>query len=449
MLFSIEMSIRKKLYDYWARPNIRAAVQNSGILFVDKAIRLGAGLLVGLWVARYMGPENYGLFGYGLSLVGVISTFSLLGLDGIMVRWLVRYPRKSGQILGTGIVLRGVASGILFLLLMGWAFTGEAHLNKDAIFFLGLSLLIQPLYLLRYYFDAKLMAKSIVRIELTSFLLCTFIKIIIVYCEGGLALFFAVYTLEVLISVLGISKLFSNVEGLARCRFSMKIARLLIRHGVPVVLLGSAVIIYMRIDQVMLLRLSTLSQAGFYAAATRLSEIWAFVPAALAASASPAIIRAGHQNRRLYLERLQRLASFLTLLSYLVVAFVGLSAKWVVPVLFGDNYAPAATMLMIHIFGQIGIFQAYVTWIYYTNEKLSRIVAVNLWLVAFFNVGFNMVAIPLWGGVGAAIATALSYSVCIPFCAGLFKRSRPMFWVALNAFWLKGLFPKSQNTPAK
>ncbi len=63
---------------------------NTSWLFAEKILRMFVGLFVGIWVARYLGPEKYGLLSYAQSFVGFFTAIATLGLDGIVVRELVK-----------------------------------------------------------------------------------------------------------------------------------------------------------------------------------------------------------------------------------------------------------------------------------------------------------------------------------------------------------------------
>ena len=64
--------------------------KNTSWLFGEKILRMVVGLFVGIWVARYLGPEQFGLFSYSQSFVGLFIAIATLGLDGIVVRELVK-----------------------------------------------------------------------------------------------------------------------------------------------------------------------------------------------------------------------------------------------------------------------------------------------------------------------------------------------------------------------
>ena len=79
-------------------------------MFAEKILRMIVGLFVGVWVARYLGPANFGLFSYVQSFVGLFSVIATLGLDDIVVRELVKDNSRSNELLGTAFGLKIIAS---------------------------------------------------------------------------------------------------------------------------------------------------------------------------------------------------------------------------------------------------------------------------------------------------------------------------------------------------
>lgn len=63
--------------------------KNTSWLFGEKILRMIMALFVGVWVARYLGPEKFGLLSYAQSFVALFSVVASLGLDGLVVRELV------------------------------------------------------------------------------------------------------------------------------------------------------------------------------------------------------------------------------------------------------------------------------------------------------------------------------------------------------------------------
>ena len=87
-------------------------VGNTNWLIFQNIYSMMLSLVVGALSARYLGPSNYGLIGYGTSLVNLFTSISQLGLDSILMNEMVCHPEKKGTIMGTALCMRLVASTI-------------------------------------------------------------------------------------------------------------------------------------------------------------------------------------------------------------------------------------------------------------------------------------------------------------------------------------------------
>ena len=100
------------------RHNLQAILGNSTWLFLDKIIRMGVGLIVGVWVARYLGPGQFGLLNYAMAFTALFGAVATLGLDGIVIRELVKSSERRDVILGSAFVLKLMGASIAFLSIM-------------------------------------------------------------------------------------------------------------------------------------------------------------------------------------------------------------------------------------------------------------------------------------------------------------------------------------------
>ena len=98
------------------RHGLQAIVGNSGWLFADKILRMIVGLFVGAWVARYLGPEQYGLWNFSIAFTALFGAFASLGLDSIVVRELVNHPERENELLGSVFILKLIV-GIVAILI--------------------------------------------------------------------------------------------------------------------------------------------------------------------------------------------------------------------------------------------------------------------------------------------------------------------------------------------
>ncbi len=87
-------------------PGFRKYFANTSWLLGERILRMIVSLFVGIYVARYLGPERFGLLSYANSFVGLFTAIATLGLDGIVVRELVKLPRQRDKLLGTSFLLK-------------------------------------------------------------------------------------------------------------------------------------------------------------------------------------------------------------------------------------------------------------------------------------------------------------------------------------------------------
>ncbi|MGC9070393.1 MAG: oligosaccharide flippase family protein, partial [Elusimicrobiales bacterium] len=116
-------NLKNKIFDILAHQGFQKYAKNTGWLFFDQLVRMIVGFFVGVWVARYLGPEKYGIFSYALAFVAIFQGIAKLGLDGIVVRELVKYPEKRDELLGTSFWLKFIGGVITFSIILIIAYT--------------------------------------------------------------------------------------------------------------------------------------------------------------------------------------------------------------------------------------------------------------------------------------------------------------------------------------
>ena len=120
----------KAVIEVWSKPGFRKAAANLGWLMAERGGRLLFGTLVGLIVARYLGPERLGSLSYAVALVTLLGFLPALGLDEILKRELLRSPETTSALLASAVVLRlgaGAAgfAAVVSAARLGWGIAGD------------------------------------------------------------------------------------------------------------------------------------------------------------------------------------------------------------------------------------------------------------------------------------------------------------------------------------
>jgi PST family polysaccharide transporter len=179
----------------------------------------------------------------------------------------------------------------------------------------------------------------------------------------------------------------------------------------------------MRVDAVMLGQLSNDHTVGIYSAATRISEIWYFIPMAVTTAVLPVLVQLREKDTSAYHARLAQLFRGFALVSVCVSVIVTLTAGNLVSLLYGPAYQDAAPVLALHVWASIAVFMGVVSDRYLVIEQLQKLAFSKALVGMVSNVALNLLLIPAYGAVGAAVATLISYSLAT-FSLVLFPATR-------------------------
>jgi PST family polysaccharide transporter len=425
------------------RPDLLKIVGNVAWLFSDKIFRMGMGLLIGVWIARYLGPQQFGLLSFAMAFVSLFGAIATLGLQGIVVRDIVRSPETSADTLGTSFALQLVGGVAAFLLLV--AVINFLRENDQfaitVITILGLTLIFKASESAKYWFESRVQSKYTVWTENTVFLSIVLIKVWLILHHAPLIAFvWVVFAEAVLLAIALLIISEWRGGGFRRWRIDLNRAKMLLKDSWPLILSGLAVMIYMRVDQIMLGQMIDDNAVGIYTAAVRLSEMWFFIPVVIAGSVFPSLIEAKETNEALYLQRFQKLYDILTALALAVAIPVTLFADQVILNVFGQRYAEAGQILSIHIWTAVFVFLGVASgkWFIAENRQVLAFQRVACGMV--INIVLNIVWIPEYGASGAAFATLVSQAVSALLFDVLRKETRPMFRMKLKSFFVVRAF---------
>lgn len=417
--------------------------KNTSWLFAEKILRMAVGLFVGVWVARYLGPEQYGILSYAAAFVGLFIAIAKLGLDSIVVRELVNNENGAYDILGTAFWLRFFgALVLLFMLFIAIHFTSNDPNTNKIIFILAGATIFQSFNVVDLFFQSRVMSKYAVFANVIALFISSLIKIALILIEAPLIAFAWAALFDSFILGCGYIYFFLKYSNLHIKKFSFKksTAFNLLRDSWPLILSGLVAALYMKIDQVMIKEILGSEAVGQYAAAVRLSEAWYFMPMAISASLFPAIINAKKVSEKLYYERLQKLYNFMVWIAAAIALPMTFMSDWIVKLLYGEQYYEAGGVLMIHIWAGIFVFLGVASGRWFVSENLQKYTFYRTVSGAIINIILNLSLIPKYGIQGAAVATLISQGMAAYIFDFFNLKTKHVFYMKTKALLFWGLF---------
>lgn len=395
----------------FSHDGFRRYFANTGWMFIGQLFSLLVAFFVGAWIARYLGPEKYGILNYAIAFAGLFSFLAALGIDGILTRELINQPEKRNELLGTAWRLK-LAGGLLALLCASAAalIVEKEALVRLLVFLFSFSFIFQSGGVIQLFFQAEVKAKRNIKVQIITSSISAVLKIILILSGLGLVFLVIIYSLEALILTIGLFRSYRNY-GLraAAWKFNPILARQLWRNSWPLMLSGAAVLLFMRIDQVMIGQILGDIEVGFYAAGVKIAELWYFFPIIICSSLFPAIINAKKIGGINYNRRLRHLYYLLGFSAVVLAIPVSYLAGPIIFWLFGSSYAPAVSVLQIYVWSSVGGFLGIGLGQYLLAENLNVTNLLATFGAAVLNIVLNCFWIRSWGINGAALATLVSY----------------------------------------
>ncbi len=403
---------------------------NTSWMFAEQLLRMIAGLLVGVWVARYLGHEQFGVFSYAIAFASLFSSIAKLGLDGIVVRDLVREPEQRDRYLGTAFWLKlGGAAVMLGAVALATQLTSSDRLINLYILIIASGAIFQSFEVVDFYFQSKVLSKFVSICKMTQLLLSSLLKLYFIFTGADLIWFVLVTLVDQLSLALSLYLAYRNQKlGSFYRHFDMKTAKQLLKDSWPLIFSGLVIMIYMRIDQIMIKEMLGEREVGLYSAAVRLSEVWYFIPAIITTSLFPSIINAKKISEKLYYTRLQRLYTLMVWLAIAIALPMTFLRDWLVTLLYGAAYSEAGKVLMINIWAGVFVFIGVASSKWFISEGLQKYLTINTVVGAIVNILLNLFLIPKYGIYGAAIATVMSQALASYFMNLIFQRTRLNFF---------------------
>lgn len=409
------LDIRFMLKGLRSRYNLLRYIKNTLWLVAGNLLRLGVGLVVGILVARYLGPKQYGLLSYAVAFVSLFSFLSSLGMDGIVVKELTRHPESRDEILGTAVFLRVLGFVIMMGTLVIVSFvTYKDSLTELLIGIISVSYLVQVFMVIDWYFQAQVASRYVVIAQLIQLVITSIAKLLLVYLHAPLFLFAMVMVLESAVVVMLLILFYSRIAGrIGRWRMNLAWAKKLLGQSWPVILSSAAIMIQGRIDQVMLGQMVNSSVVGQYSVAMRMIEVFAFIPVVICNSIAPEVTKWKAQGDITYYHGLTNLYRLMFLLFVAVAVPLWFVATPMVVFLFGGAYQAAGSLLALFgirlMFANFGMVRG----LFINNNELFLYALITSLLGAVMNIVLNYMLIPPYGAEGAIWATILSFAVTV------------------------------------
>ncbi|MBO5231633.1 MAG: flippase [Clostridia bacterium] len=417
---------------------MRNKVINNTVWIVGcKIVQSVLQLVINMLSARYLGPSNYGLINYAASIAAFCIPIMQLGMRSTLVKEIVDRPEKEGQTMGTAIGMSVISSILCIIGITTFTVIANGDEKTTVIVCLlySTSLIFQALEMVQYWFQAKLISKYTSLTMLFAYIVVSIYKTILLITRKNIYWFTVAQVIDFFIIAVVLLFIYKRVGG-QKLTFSIKRGKELLSKSRYYIISGMMVTIFAQTDKIMLKFMVGDSGVGQYSAAVASAGLTGFIFAAIIDSFRPSIIESKKAGSTNYGKKVGILSAIIIYLSLLQSLGMTLFSDLIVYILYGEDYAQSAGILMVLVWYTTFSYMGSVRNIWILAEEKHK----YLWIInmsgALGNIALNLALIPIWGVQGAAIASLIT-QIFTNFIIGFIMPQIRDF----NKLMLKGLNP--------
>ena len=329
-------------------------VARTGSLFLKMIITAVA-------LPNYLGADHYGILNYPLALVSFFIAACALGMDSFVTRQLLQQPNRQHTILGTAFRLRLVA-GIVALPLIYITYYLISDLAKappaapiEYVAILSFICVFQSVNIIDSYFQSKVQGKYVMYVQVGANLVSTILKLLLILWKAPLEWFVWALLIDAVFLAAGYLYMYQRKgNSILDWKFDAPTASHLLRYAWPLAFSAVSIMLYMKIDQLMIEAYLGEATLGIYSTVVQLSESWYFIPMAIVTALFPAVMNARRDDPVRYKKRLQNLYELMAVISISIAILMTFASHTVYRHLYTPEYAAGASVLIIHVWA--GVF---------------------------------------------------------------------------------------------
>lgn len=415
--------------------------RNAGWIVSCKIIQMIISFFISIITARYLGPSNFGIINYVDSFVLFLTPVCTLGLENVIVKELVHAPDKQGETMGTVVVMQLISSMVCTIGITAMVFCLNSGSKTYTIiaFLYSLSLVFKCFEVVQYWYQSKLMSKISSIAGILAYIIMSFYKIFLLATGKSVEWFAFSVAIDALVLSILLMLFYKHHKG-PKFKISWERGKEMLQKSYHFILSGVMVSVYWHFGRIILNHMVDEASVGYYSTANKLCTIWAFILVAIIDSVRPVLFEKFGKSKAEFEKLLKCLYTVIIYVSFSVALVLTVFAKPVILIMYGEAYAQSASVLKVlawcNAFSYIGMARS----IWSISNGLERYEKIMAAIGVICNITLNVTLIPLFGVVGAGLATLITQIFINYIVMFFFKELRPNGKLITEAFNLRKFF---------
>jgi O-antigen/teichoic acid export membrane protein len=389
----------------------KGQIKSSGWILAEYIIRSISGVFVGAYIARMLGPGRFGEFTFIISIAGVVGTVARLGLDSVLIKDFSEGISMGAIDARTPFSMLFVA-GIFSVAAMGAI--GLLQAGGDSVIYyliIACSLPLQSLMIVDLLYQSRVQGGVTVKARLLCLGIFSALRFVAAARNWPYVWFYILYLAEqAMLSLLYAAVAYTDRSYLDTIwnKFDAAYMKRLLSDGWPLVISSVASILYLKVDQLVLMSVKGNESLGVYSSASKFFEIGVSLLYVVSTSLLPLLIRKRAEGTCAYFRLVSSLFRYGFYGGLLVAGIISVFAEQLVVLLYGSAYREGGVVLVIMLLALPFSGLTSLSARFLVSEGLQRAILTRTLLGLLLSLVLSVVLIPMFGSVGAALSLALT-----------------------------------------
>lgn len=192
--------------------------------------------------------------------------------------------------------------------------------------------------------------------------------------------------------------------------YNKQVVREIWRQSLPLMLTGVAIIVYDRVDQIMIKNMLGSADLGYYALGLRIISVIFFIPKIISQTLLPVLVSSNTINQETFNRQMQLFSDSMIWVTIAVASVFSIFSKPLLHVLMGETYNVTGELVQLLSWKSLISAFSFITGQYIIIKGLQRFAPYANIIGAVLNIALNFILIPHMGLWGALVATFISYT---------------------------------------
>lgn len=419
----------------------------------DYIFSLTASLIVGIAVARYLGPEMYGIIAFATAVYAVSVIIVSLGIDDIIMKDMMQQAEKQGSIQGSALFVKFAAAFLVYAVIFIYCIINYSGEKLYSVLIIAGAVLFQPLSVFSCIFLINAQAKYTSIARMASYTLSSLLKIVLIILKAPVTYFaFAVF-IDYAVLYLTVVLMYKYKKyTVSNWHIDTSYIKYILKSAVT---LFAAVLFYTFYQKITVIIISSMYSdytSGIYSAAIRLTEIWYMVPAVLMTAFYPAVVKAKQISEEEYNKRIKTLFYVTTIPFILMAFFAAILSPLIIKILYGEKYIESSIVLSLTIWSVPFISFYIISSKWFILENKVKHLLLRSVLSFILIIVLNYILGSMYYLEGFSLALLISSFISFFLTDLFFKDTRSLFFIKLSSMFLPftyllNLLKKDKNYP--